>query len=496
MNGIGLLVLLAMSGQVGSERDFGWQIAPDGVLEYIVQVSPAAAAQMQSLNRENVSDIPPDLVGRASRVTFRIGTSTLPREPSLEKIRQMERYSSPNDVASLLGPGKLSDVETDSVVHAQQQSDIPPLPPNFDIRSNSPQAATGNIVDHAGELARQNSENGLLPNATSSNPRTNLANQFLQRAGANPQPGTASEIPSLPRMALPNTGAPHANTPAPSTSRFDSESSRQPATAMENSLNTSGLPGSSKWLNSNESTDAIRTADRSAAPHAAPRTRAGASYDASTPPILGTNQNRPHPGLNPNFGPARTPSADSGYVSRGQDRNGYGAPQGNAGIGYGGGTYANSGYPPNQMPAYDARNDAARQPPPSPYGGENYGHNYPPPAYDPGLSRNPNLQPRRSAADSQPPAARVASNQPATPIEGAPSATTPTTEKSNATPSPSDGQTGFTPSGESTRAKNSEVWLQIFFLVSLIVNFYLGMLIRKLLTRYRSLLSSVRGQTA
>ena len=34
----------------------------------------------------------------------------------------------------------------------------------------------------------------------------------------------------------------------------------------------------------------------------------------------------------------------------------------------------------------------------------------------------------------------------------------------------------------------------VMFVLSLVVNFYLGMLIRKLLTRYRSLLSSVRGQ--
>ena len=38
--------------------------------------------------------------------------------------------------------------------------------------------------------------------------------------------------------------------------------------------------------------------------------------------------------------------------------------------------------------------------------------------------------------------------------------------------------------------------LQVFFLLSLVVNFYLGILIRKLLTRYRSLLMNVRSQTA
>ena len=38
--------------------------------------------------------------------------------------------------------------------------------------------------------------------------------------------------------------------------------------------------------------------------------------------------------------------------------------------------------------------------------------------------------------------------------------------------------------------------LQVLFLLSLVVNFYLGILIRKLLIRYRSLLTNVRTQTA
>ena len=74
MNGIGLLVFVALQGQVAgaavptaAERDFGWQVGEDGVLEYIVQVSPAAAQQMQQQRQEKFSNIPPELAGRVGR---------------------------------------------------------------------------------------------------------------------------------------------------------------------------------------------------------------------------------------------------------------------------------------------------------------------------------------------------------------------------------------------------------------------------------------------
>ena len=53
--------------------------------------------------------------------------------------------------------------------------------------------------------------------------------------------------------------------------------------------------------------------------------------------------------------------------------------------------------------------------------------------------------------------------------------------------------------GNQSAASNagpSERWLSVFILISLIVNFYLVVLLRKLLTRYRTLLSNVRSQAA
>jgi hypothetical protein len=45
-------------------------------------------------------------------------------------------------------------------------------------------------------------------------------------------------------------------------------------------------------------------------------------------------------------------------------------------------------------------------------------------------------------------------------------------------------------------ASAGSVLIQMFFLVSLVANVYLVFLIRKLLHRYRSLLTTVRSQTA
>ena len=105
---IGLFILLVTQAQLGfsqtqadSTRDFGWMIdKEDQALVYIVQVAPGQATQMQLNRLENLSDIPPALVGRATRISVRIGTDRLPRIPSLEEIQKMPRYGTASDVTA------------------------------------------------------------------------------------------------------------------------------------------------------------------------------------------------------------------------------------------------------------------------------------------------------------------------------------------------------------------------------------------------------------
>ncbi len=59
--------------------------------------------------------------------------------------------------------------------------------------------------------------------------------------------------------------------------------------------------------------------------------------------------------------------------------------------------------------------------------------------------------------------------------------------------SPGDLESG---SATSVPVRSNDRIIEVFFLLSLVVNVYLGFLIQRLLTRYRSLLTSVRGQTA
>jgi hypothetical protein len=74
-----VLIMLAAIGV-----DFGWQ--PDGTtstrgdnIEYIVQISPEHLEQLQSIG-EITSTIDPAVQNRVSRLVFRVGTGTLPRD--------------------------------------------------------------------------------------------------------------------------------------------------------------------------------------------------------------------------------------------------------------------------------------------------------------------------------------------------------------------------------------------------------------------------------
>jgi hypothetical protein len=70
-----------------------------------------------------------------------------------------------------------------------------------------------------------------------------------------------------------------------------------------------------------------------------------------------------------------------------------------------------------------------------------------------------------------------------------------TTPKSFAAEDKSPTDTQQSSAGSAQAKGNGNYW-QVFLLLSLVVNIYLGILINKLLTRYRSLLANVRSQTA
>lgn len=504
MNGIRLLLLIASAGQVaaGSERDFGWQISPeDGVLEYIVQVSPTEASQMQANHLENPSDIPPELVGRARRVVIRIGNDVLPRTPSLAEIAKMPRFNSLSDVASALQPGRIAEVESDAVRNVQGSG-----PPRLPDLSGFPGTSSSNAIDQASAAARGGAGQSLSDS---------LSNRFLNDArgsevpSLNPGTGQGSNLPGathsgggLAGAGLPGTGRP--GTAAGQTGLSSKFENTGGANAQ--------LPASPQWTNPQGPTQ--RTADA--------RSSLGAGQAAAS---LGAGMGQPSYGIpssqtpTPGFG--STPGVGAGLTGNVAGQAAVGRQNGGLAAGLGGRGYGNA--------AINARGTRrgnlgygqggyGREG----YGGEGYsgeGYGSPRAGYGQGgyaggadgYGAGGYLGVGRRPANRRDRVTQIASNSRLPTGDPARDSLLgdSQTGKSDATTnggqdSPSD-DVGVGTSGNGSQGTGSASppnsttavgLLQIFFLLSLVVNFYLGILIRKLLARYRSLLSNVRGSAA
>lgn len=469
MNGIGLLVLIAAAGQItaaqtsGQNRDFGWERDtqnPDKALCYIIQLSPENVAEMQGKAIEKRSDMPPELVGRATRILVRIGTDILPQSPSLEELRNMPRFNSPADVTAQLGGGRLSDVDPSELQNVQQRGSNPPLPSFPGPSSADPQSA------------------GTPP--FSGNP------QLSGNQGATPP---ASGL-AMPRSNFSDSASQESDNPIDQAKQLDSRTPAFPNPRTNTPGNISGttptLPNNAgEWRtptvdDSQRSRDEVnRTADNRFQNQGTgnypqsnyPQSTVPPNYDSRIPPSLDPSTmtsipNRPTPnigfGANPNgqnqgkFG-LSTPGFDNFSGQGGQVGQGtqYGQ-NGSYNQGYGGGQYGGqygngqfaggNGQRPNAQNGFDGRDLIA--------------------------SNTTLLPPNTNTSSPQQPPAK-----------------NPASEKS---PGDTDNSTLTSPGS----SKASENILSVFFLFSLVVNFYLGMLIRKLLTRYRALLANMRGQAS
>ena len=467
MNGIGLLVLIASAGQIGAtqptlSRDFGWEIDqrnPDKALCYIVQISPEIAATMERDAYENTSNMPPELVGRATRIVVRIGNSLLPQEPSLEVLRTMPVVNSPPDAIAQLGNSRMSDVEGKDVVPVQQDRTgaprLPPLPTN----QGAPSSTSPPRTDFG----------GLPPQGT-------------EKFGDPTKPMVRGTTPGFPNANGGTTGSP------------------PPITGWQGSPSTLG--GS---LGSDRSRDdASRIADNRFGsqnqydPGAAgnngganPTTGNGASvygpnYSSPNPPSLGL-------GMQTGISPVQTPSpgfgnyypGNQGLGNQGQTKfnpsNGNfndnsgpgqvtpgqliqggqpfpgrpGQSDGQYPSGFNGSQGAIGTYPNNGQVDYGRVDLVASNPTGI---ASNTGNHSPPPSGDPSRQGTGALGGGGAG-------------------QGA---------------SPSDGINGsITGPTKSTTVENT---MTLLFLFSLLVNVYLGSLMRKLLSRYRALLANMRGQ--
>ena len=482
MDGIKLLLLLVASAQVeaGTERDYGWRIDPaDNVLEYIVQINPDKKRAMEQRSvqfpngQPSISNMPRELVGRASRVVVLIGNEPLPREPSLQALDRMERLSDQPSIsaAAVLGEDKYRNIES-PVRNIQGQGTPPSLPA---MPNALPGAAglAGNLLDRASDAANTLRDDlseelsGALPTLGSDNstmPGRNLPDPSLLAQNLTNQAGGAGSFldeargglnskfnnTAAPANTQPNPASnPQANTPTPLPDYPPNTNANSPfASNNQPSANTSTRNSTAGGALTNNTTAPFNPADR------------------LNPPSLGNPSTIPQ---------QRTPSSTFGTND----------------------WVTNNQAPTNYPPASSQPNDR---------------YNYGPQANLPSnytSAPNPNTY--------QNPAARVATN------------TSPYPSNSI----PTDGQAGFagqtggvdqargvglaskkleeellTIKSKLDKDKNGVLTAEEYtptsvdgilltlFVVSLLVNLYLGHLIRKLLMRYRLVLTNVRSQAA
>ncbi len=480
MNGFKILLLLVACVQVastrvawaqavvGSERDYGWTINKvDGVLEYIVQINPEKLSRMQLKSvafpngQENPSDMPRELVGRASRVVVRIGNDILPRVPSLEQLERQPRITDPLSAGStaMLPPGRMQDVE--SGVFNIQQRETPPTLPAFPSGLDSNLSSRGgNLIDEASKAAGslpdnlnvlRGDTNNSLSSALPALPDPNaLAQNFNnQQAGAsdslNSSRGAATGGTKFNNTAPPatasstntNTGLSTPLPPNNTTSNPLGNATTNPNsnTAAGNPLNT--LPNYSdprlnpQSLNNQSTLPQQQTPSQGFGTSPGLANRPGTSWSASPSTPL----------TNPNYSLVQDPYANVPYQPN----------------------YANA-QPPggnqySSTPLSNLQNIPQYAPPSS---------SLPFPGYD-RIVLNDNLPHSQPTTQGRPTTVQT-SLPPQTPVQN----------QTNTLVDPANSIDGV---------------LQVLFLLSLVVNFYLGILIRKLLMRYRSLLTNVR-QTA
>jgi hypothetical protein len=454
MNAMALMFLTLLAGQIapGTEKDFGWEIDPrDNALQYIVQVAPEEAVRMQQKSvqfpngQEITSEIPNELVGRATRVVFRIGTMDLPRNPSLKEIElRFKRFGDPINPSSTaqLDPGVFKQLETPAAYNiGQDNQPTQPMPlpkfPNEPLRDNAladaARANAGGMRDDPSDALSSAMSGLAVPDLSA--PESNFPDSRLLAQGGSDAvakmrddflsgaSGTAEKFKSLPKPDSMQPG----NVNSPTNSGFLNNSG-QAANSNGNAGNPNGWPN--------------------------------ARTQANTPPL-----SNPYPSMSSGQSQPQSPVSTFGQAPSSYDR-----LTGN--------------------PAFTGTNRMTQ--PTDPYGPQSYSANN-------GQGINSQTTPGFTSAPLQ------GQYDPRTPpLSAYPNARLARSDKlpSLGGDSPVGGQGGAAGNavqsdvGGATTIPASDTALKLSFLVSLLVNLYLGILLRKLLARFRAAVAQVRSQMA
>lgn len=476
MDGIKLLLLLVASAQVeaGTERDYGWAVnKEDGVLEYIVQINPDKKRAMEQRSvqfpngQENVSNMPRELVGRASRVVIRFGSEILPREPSLQELERTQRlYEQPGvSAAAMLGPGRLQDIESPGPIRDIQGQGSAPVFPAIPSELSGAADGLGQTANALrNELGGRLSD--AMPNLNLPDTNTlaqNMANQlggagaFLNDArggGSNSKFNSTAPAASVPVASAPAASAPVASAPA-----SNGALANIPTNPPGNNT-ASVFPNSSQPLTNNSSSrnqgvgQGVGLGANNAPPPPYP--------DRITPPSLNTQPSIPQ---------QRTPSST------------FGTSPGLAGSPHDwSATNPTNSYPANMSQPNDRYNYGGQQNVPSSYST----------APNPNTYSNPTLV----ASNNTPFAPQLNNSNLTGGQANSGGLSRKELEDALAVREKFDkNKDGKLTPDEYTPASVDGVILTLF-VVSMLVNLYMGHILRKLLMRYRLVLTNVRSQAA
>ncbi|QDV26627.1 hypothetical protein [Aureliella helgolandensis] len=517
MNGLGLILIILAAGQVNPNgllgqlpnpaaqqdpqaRNYGWEPDPvDQKLTYYIQISPEEAQQMLGRGgeiKESFSDIPAELVGRVQRFVVRFGTEPLPRTPSLEVIRTWPSINTADVTAALdsVGNGRMAEVDRSSIVDVQRSGSSSAFPPGLGANSNGsslpnngvslpPAGSSGNLADEA--RAQSNRLSDLSTKFPTQPPTSGGYAGSTSGGYTSPTPPPSDQFLAGSRGAPPATTG--LNTGSPTAQQYPSGVS-------------GGLPSTQSPTGSNFGASANGSNTPWTSASAPPGQGSPSALTADARSSSGQNYGGPNGYSNPNYGQSSTADYSKFNSNAGQtppslaDSGSYTQPYaGNGTPGFGG------------NPLTPTLNDRTLGR--DPYGNApNYsGNNY----TSAPASGNPNALNAADAQELQELRSLVArrgfltDTQTATP---APNSSSPA-DRPAATESKEDvdalkaklvaaESAAVEAAEEAAQTKSMGTLVQVIFLFSAVVNVYLGVLIRKLLGRYRSLLSNIRSQTA
>lgn len=463
---------------------YGWQINSQNELEYLIQISPEMLPFMTSVTdqKEFQSEIPKELVGRIQRVVVSIGTQILPRTPSLQEIPQRVPV-----IASL--PGRFRDLEPDAPVANVNNNQFP-----------QPPGSLGSNADRSSTLS------GSPPI-----PTTPLGGTFMDQArsgNANSSSSAGRSTPGSP--ALPGSGAANPatafnsnqSTPPPALpGGFNNQagmSDQQGRFADTARPNPSAMPTDGSTGNWAASQNPVAPQWPSGPTSADPYALGGTQPPAGYPNAAGSTAPNYQPGNAAQTGWASQPgNHQPTYNQPGYNQPGYNQPNGYA-----------------QPPAY-AQHPNFAQPPANTSAGGDYGRpgaGFPGTATggfgDPPGSAGQSLADRTRGTDrwgnavtAGPPAGRPGD----TLVASRPRDSQNLSDSTLTARDPMSASSGMESSSshhdllqrQTVAAKESNNYhLFVFFVLSVAVNLWMVHLLRSLYLRYRTLLTSLRSQTA